>query len=69
MSDKKHFITSDIVDGDWLSPIPKERDWQIEKLVEIFGHYPNASPRWQYMNGLIHIALEHLNKIKDDDDE
>jgi hypothetical protein len=42
----------------WLSPIESERKWQEEKLVEIFYHYPHASPRWQYMNGLIHLALE-----------
>ena len=55
------FIKADNVDGQWLSPIPSEREWQEQKLVEIFGHYPNASPRWQYMNGLIHIALEFIN--------
>ena len=60
MSNKKHFIQSDNIDGEWLSPIPEERKWQSEKLVEIFGHYPNASPRWQYMNGLIRIALEQI---------
>jgi hypothetical protein len=26
--------------------------------VKIFGHYPNASPRWQYMNGLIQNSLK-----------
>jgi hypothetical protein len=34
-------------------------------LVEIFGHYPNASPKWQYLNGLILIALEHIELTKE----
>jgi hypothetical protein len=49
----------------WLSPIESERKWQEEKLVEIFYHYPNASPKWQYMNGLIQIALEHIKQNKE----
>jgi hypothetical protein len=69
------FIKADNVDGEWLSPVPTERAWQEEKLVEIFGHYPTASPRWQYMNGLIQNSLdakqmyseeevlEHLNHL------
>ncbi len=48
----------------WLSPIESERKWQEEKLVEIFYHYPNASPKWGYMNGLIQIALEHIKQNK-----
>jgi hypothetical protein len=52
------FIKVDNVDGEWLSPVPTERAWQEEKLVEIFGHYPTASPRWQYMNGLIQNSLD-----------
>ena len=52
------FIKIDNVDGQWLSPVPTERAWQEEKLVEIFGHYPNASPKWQYMNGLIQNSLD-----------
>jgi hypothetical protein len=52
------FIKPDNVDGQWLSPVPTERAWQEEKLVEIFGHYPTASPRWQYMNGLIQNSLD-----------
>lgn len=55
---KSTFIESDNVDGQWLSPVPSERKWQEEQLTEIFGHYPTASPRWQYMNGLIQIALD-----------
>jgi hypothetical protein len=52
------FTKPDNVDGQWLSPVPTERAWQEEKLVEIFGHYPTASPRWQYMNGLIQNSLD-----------
>ncbi len=60
MTEKKRLIESDNIDGQWLSPIPSEREWQEKKLIEIFGHYPNASPRWQYMNGLIQIALKYI---------
>ena len=60
---KPTFIKSDMVDGQWLSPVPSERKWQEEQLTEIFGHYPTASPRWQYMNGLIKMVLE-LKKHK-----
>jgi ribosomal protein S17 len=52
------FTKPDNVDGQWLSPVPTERAWQEEKLVEIFGHYPTASPKWQYMNGLIQNSLD-----------
>lgn len=63
----EHFIESDDIDGTWLSPIKSEREWQEQKLVEIFGHYPNASPRWQYMNGLIHIALKYIEQNKEEE--
>jgi hypothetical protein len=59
------FIKADNVDGQWLSPVPTERAWQEEKLVEIFGHYPTASPRWQYMNGLIQNSLVEQDKEKE----
>jgi hypothetical protein len=52
------FIKPDYTDGEWLSPVPTERAWQEEKLVEIFEHYPTASPKWQYMNGLIQNSLD-----------
>jgi hypothetical protein len=52
------FITAVDGDGEWLSPVATERAWQEKKLVEIFGHYPTASPKWQYMNGLIQNSLE-----------
>jgi hypothetical protein len=56
--EQQTFIKPDNVDGQWLSPVPTERAWQEEKLVEIFEHYPNASPKWQYMNGLIQNSLD-----------
>jgi hypothetical protein len=65
MSKENNFIKFDKIDGQWLSPIPSEREWQEEQLVKIFGHYPNASPKWQYLNGLIHIALEHIKELED----
>jgi hypothetical protein len=60
------FIKTDLVEGEWLSPIPSEREWQEEQLKKIFFHYPNASPRWQYMNGLIHIALEYAKLTEEE---
>lgn len=65
--EKTTFIKRDNVDGEWLSPIPSEREWQEQKLVEIFGHYPTASPKWQYLNGLIQIALEHIESTKEEE--
>jgi hypothetical protein len=59
-------IESDNIDAQWLSPTPSEREWQEKKLIEIFGHYPNACPRWQYLNGLIHIALEYIELNKEE---
>lgn len=67
IEEKPTFIKADTIDGEWLSPVPSERKWQEEKLVEIFAHYPNASPKWQYMNGLIQIALEYIKLTKEDD--
>lgn len=54
-------------DNPWLSPIITERKWQEEQLVEIFGHYPKASPNWQYMNGLIQLAKERIKSLEDGD--
>ena len=51
-------------DAYWLSPIKKEREWQEEKLREIFEHYPNAAPRYQYLTGLIQIALKNIASKK-----
>lgn len=61
------FVKKDDVDGEWLSPIATERAWQEEQLVNIFGHYPNASPRWQYMNGLIQNSLQAERMYSEED--
>ena len=63
------FVKTDKVDGEWLSPIATERAWQEEQLVNIFGHYPNASPRWQYMNGLIQNSLQQERMYSEEDME
>ena len=63
------FVPSDNIDGTWLSPVRSEREWQEAKLVELFGHYPNASPRWQYMNGLIIDNLEYRKLMSEDEEE
>ncbi len=56
--EQQSFTKPDDTDGQWLSPIPSERQWQEEQLINIFEHYPNASPKWQYMNGLIQNSLD-----------
>ncbi len=58
LDEQETFIKPDTIDGGWLSPVPAERQWQEEKLREITGHYPTASPKWQYMNGLIQNSLD-----------
>jgi hypothetical protein len=60
------FIKFDKLDGQWLSPIPSEREWQKQKLLEIFQH-ENAGPRWQYLNGLIDIALQYIELTKEEE--
>jgi hypothetical protein len=63
----KNFSKQEIIedpDAYWLSPIKKEREWQEEKLKEIFEHYPNAAPRFQYLTGLIQIALKNIASKK-----
>ena len=62
------FHKADTLDGQWLSPVKTEREWQRQKLLEIFGH-EDAAPRWQYMNGLIDIALEYIELTKEQDEE
>ena len=58
---------SDTEKNPWLSPINSERKWQEEQLVKIFYHYPNACPKWQYMNGLIANSLD-LYKLQEKED-
>lgn len=73
MTDLKHpseeesaFHKVDTLDGQWLSPVKTEREWQKQKLLEIFGH-EDAGPRWQYMNGLIDMSLKYIELTKDED--
>jgi hypothetical protein len=54
-----HFIEFDKIDGQWLSPVPSERENQIEALNKIFPSYSEGLTRWEYLNSLIKIALEH----------
>ena len=58
---KTHFVEFDKKDGQWLSPVPSEREWQIKALETIFPNFPNNSPRWQYFNGLLHMALKNVD--------
>lgn len=46
---------TETTDG-WLSPIASERAWQEKHLKKIFPSYPNSSPKWQVLNGLIRMA-------------
>ena len=66
--ESKHFHKADTIDGQWLSPVKTEREWQCQKLLEIFGH-ENAGPKWQYMNGLIDMALSYIELTKEQDEE
>jgi|688.fasta_scaffold00022_20 hypothetical protein len=52
--------------GQWLSPVPEEREWQEDVLKELFPSYPNAAPKWQYLNGLLQIALRYKEGIEID---
>lgn len=61
------FTKLDTIDGQWLSPIPSEKQWQEEQLVNIFEHYPNTSPKWQYMNGLIQNSLDAKKMYSEED--
>jgi hypothetical protein len=50
----------------WISPSTEEREWQEDVLSELFPSYPNAAPKWQYMNGLLQIALIYKEQIEID---
>jgi len=62
----KGFLEFSKIDGQWLSPVPEEREWQEDALKEIFPSYPGGAPRWQYMNGLIQIALRYKEQVEVD---
>ena len=67
--ESEHFLKADTIDGQWLSPVKSERAWQEEKLFEIFSHYPWACPRWQYMNGLIDMALRYIELTREEGED
>jgi hypothetical protein len=50
----------------WISPVAEEGEWQEDVLNELFPSYPNAAPKWQYMNGLLQIALIYKEQIEVD---
>jgi hypothetical protein len=50
----------------WMSPIAEEKEWQEDVLKELFPSYPNSAPKWQYMNGLLQIALRYKEQIEID---
>ena len=58
---KTHFVEFDKMDGQWLSPVPSEREWQYKALEKIFPNFPNNSPRWQYLNALLHMGLKNVD--------
>jgi len=53
-------------DDHWISPAQEEKEWQEDVLKEIFPSYPNAAHKWQYMNGLLQIALRYKESIQID---
>ncbi len=68
LKESEFFHKADTIDGQWLSLVKSEREWQKQKLLEIFGH-ENAGPRWQYLNGLIEMSLKYIELTKEQDKE
>lgn len=62
----RSFLEFSKIDGQWLSPVPEEREWQEDALKELFPSYPNSAPRWQYLNGLLQIALIYKEQMEID---
>lgn len=60
------FIPFNAQDGQWISPVNEEREWQEDVLKELFPSYPNGAPRWQYLNGLLQIALRYKEQMEID---
>lgn len=58
------FVAFNAEDGSWISPIKSEKEWQESVLKELFPSYPHGAPRWQYLNGLLHIALEYKEGLE-----
>lgn len=46
---------------DWISSIESEREYQETALRKIWPNYPNDSPKFQYLNGLLHLAESYFN--------
>ena len=63
------FVAFNAEDGSWISPVKSEKEWQESVLKEIFPSYPHGAPRWQYLNGLLHIALEYKEGLETDENE
>lgn len=66
------FVSFNAEDGSWISPVKSEKEWQESVLKELFPSYPHGAPRWQYLNGLLHIALEYkegLETVENEEDE
>jgi hypothetical protein len=63
------FVSFNAEDGSWISPIKSEREWQESVLKELFPSYPHGAPRWQYLNGLLHIALEYKEGLETEESE
>ena len=53
-------------DGDWLSPIPYEREHQEKQLKALWPDYPNGCPRWQTMNGLLFYTNKFMELDQSD---
>jgi len=65
----KGFLEFGKEDGQWLSPVPEEREWQEDVLKELFPSYPGSAPKWQYLNGLLLIALRYKEGIEIDPED
>jgi hypothetical protein len=63
------FVPFNAEDGSWISPIRTEKEWQESVLKELFPSYPHGAPRWQYLNGLLRIALEYKEQVDNDENE
>ena len=69
---EKNILYSNFKSGEddhWISPAQEEKEWQEDVLKEIFPSYPNAAPKWKYMNGLLQIALRYKESIQIDPEE
>ena len=60
----QNFVAFNTEDGSWISPVKSEKEWQESVLKELFPSYPYGAPRWQYLNGLLHIALEYKEGLE-----